>query len=148
MRAVTFFFLLWLLGNAGAFSAENNAKSFEIQLVRGTDEAKAREASWKAVSNSLNKKLGSGFRWKNYWEVQRVNLEVAPGKPAKTKLSSDREVEICLLDSGDSEARVYWKGKLLRRCRQATHDPICIMGGTREKEDSWFVVVRRSKSED
>jgi hypothetical protein len=99
-----------------------------------------------AVGSNLNKKLTSCFRWKSYWEVHRINLEVAPGQPARAKLSSDREVEIRLLDSGDSEARVYWKGKLLRRCRQAAHDKFCIMGGSREKEDSWFVVVRRAKS--
>jgi len=37
------------------------------------------------------------------------------------------------------------KGKLLRKCRQATHDKICIMGGTRETDESWFVAVSREK---
>jgi hypothetical protein len=145
MKVVTFFCSLWLLGIGGAISAENDATAFHVQLIRGTDDAKPREASWKPVSAKVNKKLSAAFRPRQYWEINRVTLNVSPGKPVKTQLSADRTVEIQLLESGEAEARLYFQGKLLRKCRQATHDKICIMGGTRETDESWFVAVSREK---
>jgi hypothetical protein len=145
MKATICFCLLWALGLGGARAAENNAVAFRVQLIRGTDEVKAREASWKPAGEDLSKRLGSGFRWKNYWEVTQLTMTVVPGKSARTRLSADREVEIRLLDSGESEARYYSKGELVRKCRQAAHDKLCIMGGTRENDESWFVVLKREK---
>ena len=147
MKTAIWFCLLWAFGWGSALGAENNAVAFRIQLIRGTDEERPREAAWKPAGQNLTKRLGSGFRWKNYWEVSRLTVSVAPGKSARTKVSAEREVEIHLLDSGASEARYYSKGELVRKCRQATHDKLCIMGGTRENDESWFVVVKREKPE-
>jgi hypothetical protein len=147
MKAVIGVGWLLVLGLALGFAAENRPVVFKVQLIRGTDEEKPREAAWKPAGENLSKKLGSGFRWKNYWEVNRLTVTVAAGKPARARLSADREVEISLLDSGASEARYYSKGELVRKCRQATHDKLCIMGGTRENDESWFVVVKREEAE-
>lgn len=141
MKAVL---LLLVVGVGGMIAAENAAVTFHVQLVRGIEEAKASDPGWKPVSASVNKRLTAGFRWASYWEVSRVALKVAGDQPVRSRLSPDREVEVQLLPSGEYEARMYWKGKLLRKCRHA-HEGVCIMGGTRENDESWFVVVEREK---
>jgi hypothetical protein len=145
MRVAIFFCSIWLAVMGHAAAAENGTTAFDVQLIRGTDDVKPREASWKPVAAQVNKKLAAAFRPRNYWEVSRLTLSVSPGQPAKARLSADRTVEIQLFDSGEAETRVYFQGKLLRKCRQATHDKICIMGGTRETDESWFVAVSRLK---
>jgi hypothetical protein len=147
MRALNLLFLLLAFNLGNVTAAENRGASFHVQLIHGSEEAKPREASWRPVGPKVNKKLASAFRPKNYWEVNRVTLTVSPGKSAKARLSSDREIEIELFDSGLAETRVYFQGKLQRKCRQATHDKICIMGGTRDAEESWFVAVSREMPE-
>jgi len=147
MKALVIFCSLCLLGIGGAISAENHGTAFYVQLIRGTDDAKPRETSWKPVSARVSKRLSAAFRPQQYWEVNRVTLNASKEKPVKAALSADRTVEIQLFDSGEAEARYYFKGKLMRKCRQATHDKICIMGGTRESEESWFVAVSRDKTD-
>ena len=44
-----------------------------------------------------------------------------------------------------SEIRLYLNGNLVRVSRQSIQSGISIMGGDRETDESWFVVVRRDK---
>jgi len=130
------------MGIVGASAAENSTVTFRVQLVRGIEGSKSGDSSWKPVNATLNKRLTAGFRWSSYWEVNHVSLKVAADKPVRSRLSSDREVEVQLLTSGEYEARMYSKGKLMRKCRHS-REKVCIMGGTRENDESWFVVVER-----
>ena len=90
-----------------------------------------------------------GINKPSSFKLQQILLrgvKILLGKnTVKAALSADRTVEIQLFDSGEAEARYYFKGKLMRKCRQATHDKICIMGGTRESEEAWFVAVSRER---
>ena len=54
-------------------------------------------------------------------------------------------MEIEVRNNQDSEIRLYHKGVLVRKCRQPLQCPMSIMGGTRENDESWFVVVRRDR---
>jgi hypothetical protein len=101
------------------------------------------EASWKPVGPKLQKRLSPVFRWDHYWEVNRLMVNVEPTKTKRLHLSKDREVEIVPRGEREIEIRVYRDGQMIRKSRQAADVKMSIMGGDREKDEAWFVVVRR-----
>lgn len=125
--------------------AESPGQVFHVQLIRGTDQEQPEQVAWKAVGPKLIKKLGPKFRWKYYWEVSRHEVTVIPDKPARVRLSHEREIEIELHGDAESEVRLYRAGKLVRKSKQMLPAGMTIMGGGGEEAECWFIVVRRDK---
>ena len=140
--------LLVFLGVSAACPAGSPPLIFYTQLVQASDRDKPQESSWRPVGPKLSRQLCPKFRWKNYWEVDRQTVSVQPGKVTRVRLNPERTIEIELRGQDESEIRLFTKGVLVRRSRQSIESCMSIMGGmggSRENEDSWFVVVRRDK---
>ena len=138
--------LVWLslwLGLGLASYGQEVGTTYHVQLIRGTSQPVPTEANWKPVGPKLQKRLSPVFRWNYYWEVNRVAVTVDSAKRKRLHLSKDREVEIAPRGEREVEIRVYREGQLIRKCRQAADVKMSIMGGDREKDEAWFVVVRR-----
>ena len=134
--------ILLLLISAAPLAAGDDVFTYTVQLVRGTDDQKPPEKEAKPVSGKLSERL-SRFRWKHYWEIRRESVKVSAGHPAKVQLPKGRAVALEIANN-QVEMRLYRDGKLARTARQKLQSDSCeIMGGTSEKDDSWFVVVRR-----
>lgn len=140
----TVFALLVYLGVSAACFADGQPVVFYAQLIRATDR-EVQEAGWRPIGPKLSNRLCPKFRWKNYWEVSRQTINVQSGKKARVRLNPEREIEIELRGEGDSEIRLFTAGRLVQKSRQSLQSKMSIIGGTRENEDSWFVVVRRDK---
>jgi hypothetical protein len=140
----TVFAWLVCLGVSAACLADGPPVVFYAQLIRATDR-EVQEAAWKPIGPKLSSRLCPKFRWKNYWEVSRQTLSVPAGMKSRVRLNPEREIEIELRAEGDSEIRLFTAGKLVQKSRQSLQSKMSIIGGTRENEDSWFVVVRRDK---
>lgn len=136
--------LLLGLGVSVACLAEGQPVVFYAQLIRATDR-EVQEAGWRPIGPKLSSRLCPKFRWKNYWEVSRQTVSVHPGKKTRIRLNADREVEIDLRSQSDSEICLYTKGQVVQKSRQSSQEKMSIIGGTRENDESWFVVVRRDK---
>jgi len=127
----------------GSCLAQEGPRTFYLQLIRGTDQDQPQQPSWKPVGDKLSRQFVPRFRWKTYWEIARTNATVEPGHMAHVRLSADREVEIDLRKPAEPEIRLYTQGVLSRKCRDSLKTGMCIMGGTRDNDESWFVVIRR-----
>jgi len=139
------FSLLVLLGVSAVCLAGDQPVTLYAQVIRGTDQEKPPKAGWKPVGPKLSGRLCPKFRWNYYWEVSRREVTARPGKPTRIKLTPDREIEIELRGTGESEIRLYSAGKLVRKSRQSRESKMTIMGGGWEESESWFIVVRRDK---
>jgi len=137
--------LLLFLGTTAVCPADPAAVTFYTQLIHASDQDRPPEPSWKPVGPKVSRRLCPKFRWKNYWEVGRQTVSVHPGKVTRVRLNPERELEIELRSQDESEIRLFSRGVLMRRSRQSIQSNMSIMGGTRENDDSWFVVVRRDK---
>lgn len=137
--------LLLFVGLCLACSASEGPVTFYAQLIRASDRETPPEVSWKPIGPKLNKQLCPKFRWKNYWEVSRRTLTVEPGKKTRVRLNAERELEVELRGAGDSEIRLFTGGKLVQKSRQSLQSQMSIMGGARENDESWFVVLRQDK---
>jgi hypothetical protein len=143
MKALFGFFVL--LGVSAVCLAEGQPVTLYAQVIRGTDQDKPAQAGWKPIGPKLSSRLCPKFRWNNYWEVSRKAVQVQPGKPVRIKATPEREIEIELGASGESEIRLYSAGKLVRKSRQSLESKMTIMGGGSDESESWFIVVRRDK---
>src|SRR2546423_13810526 len=121
-----------LLLAAGSFPAagkgvDASSNTFYIQLIRGTDQERRQEASWKPVGPKLSQRLSPIFRWKKYWEVNCQPISVEMGKISRSRLSDLRQVEIELMNPSEMEIRLYLKGRLMEKSRQLIRTRMIIM---------------------
>ena len=136
--------LAGFLGAVSLLADDDPTLTFYVQLVRGTDAVSADNPRWRPVGPKLNKALHRVFRWANYWEVSRGKLKVGQAKVIKGRVTPERDVEIELIDGQTMEVRLYQDGRLSRAARQPISQ-MCILGGDRQKDEAWFIVVRRDK---
>lgn len=136
------------LAVALALTAQQKPVTMYVQLIRGTNKEKPPQADWKPIGAKLSEQLTPVFRWPHYYEVKRQTATIYPKKTSRLALTDDRALEIELLDAGQSELRLYRKDKLVRRSRQPFDSKLAIMGGDGEKDQSWFIVVRKDKPRD
>ena len=137
--------LMLFLGLSVVAHAEEKVVTFYAQLIRGSDKDQPQHVGWRPVGPKLSRQLCPKFRWTNYWEVNRHTINVSPGGKARVRLNAEREVEVELRSSTEFEIRLFHGGKLVQKSKQSLESSMSIMGGTRENDESWFVVVRRDK---
>jgi len=130
---------------AGTMEAGGQPITYYVQLIRGTDQDRVQEASWKPIGPKLSNRLSPVFRWKYYWEVHRQVVPVEKARVHRYRLSDLRDVEIELVNPAEIEIRLFLKSKLVQKSRQLLSTHMGIMGGDRTKHESWFVVVRRDQ---
>jgi hypothetical protein len=139
------FSLMLLLGVSAFGLAEEQPVTLYAQVIRGTDREESPQAGWKPVGPKLSQRLCPKFRWSHYWEVSRRAISVRPGRSVRLKVTPEREIEIDLAGSGESEIRLYSAGKLVRKSKQPAESQMTIMGGAWEQHEGWFIIVRRDK---
>jgi len=146
MRRLLYLVFLLTFVVTVASSAETQAVNLYVQFIRGTNDEKPKERSWKPIGPKLSKRLSPVFQWKNYWEMSLQEITVERRKVNKISLNKVRDLEIRLVNEKEIEFRLYRKGQLTRTSRQQINSKeMEIIGGTQDDETSWFVVVRHDK---
>ncbi len=135
-------------GLAAAADIEALSKTYYVQLVRGTDQDNPPQPGAKAIGPKLAKRLQPVFRWKNYWEMNRVKVTMEVGKKTRVRLSKRHEVEIDLSAAGKRTIHFYQDGKRVSTSTQPIGESVTIQGGNSTAESAWFIVVRRDKPSD
>jgi hypothetical protein len=125
--------------------AAESEDSFAVQLIRGTGNAKPEAPSWKPLEPKLKARLMPCFRWSHWWELATVQTNIAVGKTRRVRLSADREIDIVRHSALETEVRLYLKGLLAQKSSRSSQSGPWIMGGTRENDESWFIVVTPPK---
>ena len=145
MRTLCLVALLIALAFCHLGRAAEEAVTYHVQAIVGTDADQPPLPDAKPVGPKLSKKLAPVFRWKTYWEVKRVNVVIAKGRSERTTLRGDLSVEITRTTEDKREVRLYRDGKLTRKLSQPANKTMTIIGGLTEPDNSWFGVVRRDK---
>lgn len=133
---------------APAFGVEIARLTYYVQLVRGNNEAKAPEPGAHRIGPKLAKKLRPVFKWESYWEIKRQSVEIEPGKKSRVRLSTEREIEIDLTDAAHRTVIAFQSGKPVSRTKRPIGEGMTIIGGDRNTNSVWFIVVRRDKPRD
>jgi hypothetical protein len=128
--------------------AEEGAITFYVQLIRGTDDEQAPAPGSKRVGPKLAETFHAVFKWRHYWEISRKEVAVTPGHRAKVQLSSERAVIIDLTDPKKRKVTAFQNGQLVERTSRPVGDAMTLIGGDRDRQSAWFIVVRRDKQKD
>jgi hypothetical protein len=128
--------------------AEPGATTFYVQLIRGTDTDGPPAPGCKSVGPRLAGTFCPVFRWKGYWEINRQQVAVLPGRKCRVRLGNGREAEIDLSHPRERRVAAFQNGHLVDRTISPAGDALTIIGGNRDAKSVWFIVVRRDKRPD
>lgn len=126
-------------------AADNPQPDFYVQIVRGANDTKAKDPSWKPIGPKLSQRLKRVVPWNYYWETTQLEVESSKGKSRTLEISPGRKVEIVYTGNHQVDLCMYRNGALRRKSRVAVNSGMTIMGGETSESESWFVVVRNDK---
>lgn len=140
--------VLLVFATGGRARAEEGVATFYVQLIRGTDTDQAPTPGAKSVGPRLAGTFRPVFRCKGFWEINRQQVAVAPGKAKRVQLGNGREAEIDLSSAKERKVTAFQNGRLVDRTVVPHGNGMTIIGGSREDKSVWFIVVRRDKPAD
>ena len=144
LRSLPALLVLALISTPAALTAKGELH-IQAQLVWGTDGDKPPDPEVKRLDEETRKKLGSVFKWKNYFEVDRQNFKVALSAKKRVRLSPKCEVEVENLGDFQVEVKLYGEGKMVVKKRQVLKaGELLILAGDDKNDNAWFVIITPS----
>jgi hypothetical protein len=126
----------------------HQANTFYVQLVRGNNEDAPPEPGSRPVGIKIARRLRAALNWKNYWEVNSREVAICSGKASRVCLSKGREVEIDLSNRNRRRVTAFENGRVVQRTLRPVGEGMTVIGGERDQESAWFIVVRRDRPAD
>lgn len=114
----------------------------EAKLVWATDEAKSPDPKHKPMDASACESLRKTFKWKNYFEVNRVVKEVPARSSNKFELSKRCTIEIKELEGPKIEVKLIGEGKELHKTTLTiSKGKSVVYSGDDKNQNAWFVII-------
>ena len=130
---------------AGALAGPKaEARAYCVQLIRGTDQEQSPAPNGKRVHPHLADAFHAVFKWKSYWEISARNVELDTGRATRVRLNPEREVEIDLTDPSRRAVPAFLNGKKVQRTVSPRSERRTLIGGDRDANSAWFIVVSRN----
>ena len=130
----------------GAFGGEPVA--YNIQLIRGSDQETSPVPNSKRIDPALAGTFHAVFKWRTYWEISSRRIELATAGATRVRLSPEREVEIDISDPAKRVVTAFLNGKVVQRTVCPRSECRTLIGGDRDGNTAWFIIVSRKKSEE
>ena len=139
-RALAF---LVLTGGLGLCAQAADLK-FQVRLVWATDDASPPAGKdYKPLEPGLRRQI-KALKWKNYFEVRRVDFVVPVGSGKRVAISEKCELHVRDLGDSNVEVVLIGKGKEVARVKQALRKgEILVPGGDAPNETAWLAVLKR-----
>jgi hypothetical protein len=132
--------LILLAGSAGEVLAAN--LRIEAKLVWATDEAKSPDPKHKLMDAATSESLRKTFKWKNYFEVNRVVKEVPARSSNKFELSKRCTIEITELEGPKIAVKLIGEGKELHKTTLTiSKGKSVVYSGDDKNQNAWFVII-------
>jgi hypothetical protein len=118
--------------------------TYYVQLIRGTDQDQSPNPNSKRIQPHLSGTFHSVFKWKSYWEISSRHVELQAGRATRVRLNPEREVEIDLTDPSRRAVTAILNGKKVQRIVSPRSEERTLIGGDRDGNSAWFIVVSRN----
>lgn len=129
-------------------AAEPAERTYWVQLVRGTTDKQPPSSDCKPIGPKISKTFLPVFKWSHYWEMNRQEVKVAVGDKKMVRLNPQRSIEIDLTDNTKRKVTAFEGDKPVFKVVDPIGNAMSIIGGDRDTNSSWFIVVRRDKPSD
>lgn len=149
-QALTGLFLIpFLVGAVAATATETRAdnkpadQKYTAILIWGTDGPKPDDKELKDVDPKLTEKFKKIFKWKNYYEVKRQDVDLKTGETKNVDLSHKCAVKLHLTEKEGMEVELWGEGKSVYKGKQSMPlKDILILAGDDKNATAWFVVLK------
>ena len=117
----------------------------EAVLVWGTNSEKPPNKKLKELEPELARKLGKApYKWKNYFEVNRKTVDIAPSNLKRLPMSEHCELEIKNLGDDRVEVKLIGQGKpVSRNVEPLPMGHTMILSGDDKNDNAWLIVLRQ-----
>ena len=136
--------LLFVAGGAQLRALAADELKLQALLVWATDDVKPPEGkNYKAVEPEIRKQL-KALKWRNYFEVKRIDFTLAPVATKKIALSDKCELDVKSTGNANLEVTLFGRGKEAAKQKQALpKGEILVLAGNAPNETAWLVIVKR-----
>ena len=132
---------------ATALAAGAGELKLEAQLIWGTTNSVSPNPNHKPAQKDVERKLQEQpFKWKHYFEVNRVTFAVADGEQKGVPVSKSCSIQVKNLGRQKVEVTLIGKGKEAGKITQALpKGELLVVGGNAENATAWFVVLKQAE---
>jgi hypothetical protein len=144
---VMWLFTVFFLFAAASARAASGDMKIEVQLIWATNDKEDPNKAHKPVAPDILEKLKElPLKWANYFEVNKVTLDIPKGESRKGKLSDKCEVEVKNLDGAQVEVALIGKGDpVWKRIQALPKGDVLVLGGNAPNSTAWLVALKRIK---
>jgi hypothetical protein len=143
---------VWILAALAFFAtastrAASGDMKIEAQLIWATNDKEDPNKSHKPVSSEILEKLKQlPLKWANYFEVNKITLDIPKSESRKGKLSEKCEIEVKNLDGSQVEVALLGKGDpVWKRIQALPKNEVLVLGGNAPNSTAWLVALKRIK---
>jgi hypothetical protein len=144
MKWLLVILMLGVATAAGRAGSKTEPVAYYVQLIRGSDQDHLAESNGKRIHPHLAEAFHSVFKWKTYWEISSRHVELEAGRATRVRLNPEREVEIDLTDPSLRAVTAFLNGKRIQRTVSPRSEQRTLIGGDRDGNSAWFIVVSRN----
>jgi hypothetical protein len=136
--------VFFLFGSGSARAASGDMK-IEAQLIWATNDKEDPDKTHKPVARDILEKLKElPLKWANYFEVNKVTLDIPKAESRKGKLSDKCQVEVKNLDGVQVEVALIGKGDpVWKRIQSLPKGDVLVLGGNAPISTAWLVALKR-----
>ncbi len=133
--------VLMLLAGSLEQSFAANLK-LEAKLIWATDEKESPDPKHKPLDAATSASLRKTFKWKNYFEVNRVVKPVPSRSSSRFELSKKCMLEIKELEGPKIEVKFIGDGKDVHKTTYTIAKGVpVIYSGDDKNQSAWFVII-------
>lgn len=114
----------------------------EIVLIWGSNEAKSPDPKHKPLTGEMAKRLAKVFKWKHYFEVNKIHETIPNRGSKKIRVSPKCDIEIKELEGDSVEVKLYGEGKLINKSvKKLSKGEYFVLAGDDKDETAWFITI-------
>ena len=135
-------FLVAFLSVFTALQVQAAELKIEARLIWGTNEEKSPDPGHRPVDGATAAKLRKIFKWKNYFEVNKIVSTVPSRGTQKFQMSKKCLIEITELAGPNVEVKLVGDGKPVNKTTKGlSKGESFTLGGEDKNGSAWFVIV-------
>lgn len=134
---------MMVLALIGSLVAAQAAElKLEVVLIWGSNEEKSPDPKHKPLTGEMAKRLSKVFKWKHYFEVNKINETIPNRGTKKIKVSPKCDIEITEMEGSSVEVKLYGEGKLINKSvKQLSKGEYFVLAGEDKNETAWFIMI-------
>jgi hypothetical protein len=133
---------------SGTAGPDETRIKYTVQLIRATDACESLPSGSTFVDPELYGILHGPLKWQHYWKICERQVVVKEGQSKRISLINARDVEIDLTVQNKRTVTAFQNSRIMGRSAIPAGKDLSLIGGARDKDSDWFIMVQRDKAKD